>query len=110
MGGRRHSAFRFGLCLLSLELVSPALAGPNLQSSRITKEYREMLGTALRAFSLWLSLRSLPKIGELVLRAQELQEHLVDYLQYMFDSGASLSAGRNTVLSLQTFHRQLRGH
>ena len=109
MGGLWQSAFRIVLCLVYLGLVTPALAGPNLQSSRITKEYREVLCTALRAFVLWLSLRSLPKVGELVLKPQELQERLVDYLQYMFDSGASLSAGRNTVLALQTFHRQLRG-
>ena len=110
MGGLWQSAFRIVLCLVYLGLVTPALAGPNLQNSRITEEYREVLCTALRAFVLWLSLRALPKVGELVLQPQELQERLVDYLQYMFDSGASLSAGRNTVLALQTFHRQLRGH
>ena len=69
-----------------------------------------MLVTGLRAFSLWLSLLSLPKIGELILEPLILQKHLVDYLQHMFDNGASLSAGRHTVIGLQTVHRQLRGH
>ena len=109
MGGSWPSAFRIWLCLFYLELVTPALAGPNLQSSRIAREYGEILSTPLSAFSLLLSLGSSPQIGELVLGAQEFQ-HLVDYFQYIFDSRASLSAGRNTVRSLQTFQRQPRGH
>ena len=91
-------------------LVEAAVGGPNLQSSRITKEYRATLETALRAFSFWLAARSLPKVGELVQVPQRLKELLVQYLQHMFDNGAALSAGRHTVLSLQTFHRSLRGH
>ena len=109
MGGIRHSVCCLSLCLFFLGLVGPVSAGPNLQSSRITKEYREVLGTALRAFGLWLSIRSLPKIGDLAGRPQELQKHLVDYLQHMFDNGSSLSAGRHTVLGLQTYYRHLRG-
>ena len=81
-----------------LVLVEVAVAGPNLQSSRITKEYRATLETALRAFSFWLAARSLPKVGELVQVPQRLKELLVQYLQHMFDNGAALSAGRHTVI------------
>ena len=47
-------------------LVEVAFGGPSLQSSRITREYRATLETALRAFSFWLAARSLLKVGELV--------------------------------------------
>ena len=77
MGGRWPSAFQIGHCLVCLELVSPAFAGSNLQSSRIAKVYREILITPLKAFGLLLSLGALPKIGELLWGAQDLQ-HLVD--------------------------------
>ena len=101
-----------GLCsiVLFFVLVEVALGGLNLQSSRITKEYRATLGTALRAFSFWLAARSLRKVSELVQAPQRLKELPVQYLQHMFDNGAALSAGRHTVLALQTFHRHLRGN
>ena len=87
----------------------PASAGPNLQSSRVTRQYRDILEVALRPFGVWLAARSLPKIAALVSTPQELSTHLVAYLQFQFDNGAAINAGRNTVLGLQTVYRQLRG-
>ena len=92
------------LCLGFLEL---AHAGPNLQSSRITREYREILEVPLRAFGVWLAARSLPKIAALVSTPQTLSTHFVPYLQFQFHNGAAIAAGRNTVLCLQIVYRQL---
>ena len=95
--------------MLCFGFVELAHAGPNLQSSRITREYREILEVALRAFGVWLAARSLPNITALVSTPHSLSTHLVAGLELQFDNGSALTAGRNKILGLQTVCRQLSG-
>ena len=88
----------------------PPAGGVDLQQQRITKEYRYQLTTALRAFSIWLSVRSLPSVTELVGSKDSLIRQVTEYLQFLFDQGGALATARHTVLALQTFHRELKGH
>ena len=78
------------LCLGCVEL---AYAGPNLQRSRITREYRAPLEVALRAFGVWLAARSLPRIAALVSTPQTLYTHLVAYLQFQFEKARPSGPG-----------------
>ena len=95
------------LCLGFLGLAS---AGPNLQSSRITWEYKGILEAALRALGGWLAARALPQIAAPVSTPQKLSTYLDANLQLQFDNGAAINAGRITVLGLQTVQRQSRGN
>ena len=81
---------------MCLGFVGLASDGPNLQSSRITREYKDILEAALRAVGVLLAARALPHIA-----AQ------VAYLQFQFNNGAA-NAGRITALGLQTVRRQSR--
>ena len=62
----RHSLRRWPIWLLVFAVVLPLAGGVNLQQVRISKEYRYQLTSALRAFTIWLAMRSLPSVAELV--------------------------------------------
>ena len=87
----------------------PGASGVNLQQHRISQEYRYQLTTALRAFAIWLGVRSLPSITDLVHSNEELTKHTTEYIQYLHDKGGSLGVACHTVLALQDFHRHLKG-
>ena len=101
--------FRHLLVVIVLLAGLPFVTGVDLQQHRITQEYRYQLTTAIRALAIWLSVRSLPSVTQLVKDEENLIRHVTDYIQYLYDSGASLSSARHTVLALQTFHRKLKG-
>ena len=105
----RHSLRRLVLCLFVFAVATSHAGGVNLQEVRISREYRYQLTTALRAFTIWLTVRSLPSVAELAGDKDRLVRVLTDYLQYLFDQGGSLAVARQTVLALQTFHRHLKG-
>ena len=104
-GSRRPLLALVCFCLCCL-----GAGGVDLQQHRISQEYRYQLTTAIRAFSIWLGVRSLPTVTELVKRKDDLITHATEYLQYLYDHGGPLSVGRHTVLALQTFHRHLKGN
>ena len=78
------SQYLFRVCcafinLLVLAVCVPPAGGADLQHQRITKEYKYQLTTALRAFSIWLSVRSLPSVTELVGSKEILIRKVTEY-------------------------------
>ena len=86
----------------------PGASGAKLQQPRISKEYRYQLTSALRAYSIWLGVHSLPSVTDLIKSKDDLIRRTTDYVQYIYDQGGSLGVARRTVLALQTFHRHLK--
>jgi hypothetical protein len=85
----------------------------NLQRERVSKSYRGHLDKALIDLNHWCALRHRKKPFEVWEDEAAINELLINYVQYLFESSKRSKTGlrhaRHAILSVQTECRQLRG-
>ncbi len=100
------------LCLAVLLLSGESVVQPgsrvNLQESRVSSSYKNVLEKSFDAFTLWCVLRGHPRPAELEHNIARMNELLIEHLQFLYDQQRGVAAGRHAVLSVQHRFRAMR--
>jgi len=107
-GGRFVPAWMPGVRILRRRVRPPGVGAVNLQSARLSPAYRARLAHAYDVLTAWCAENGLP-IKVLAENSEVANTCLIAFIQQLFELGGVLSVATDAVLSVQTYHRELKG-